>query len=121
MPLLDIEDLSVDFPTQGGVLHAVDGVSLALDEGEVQLFQHLDKSTTQRVDRRVGDVSIGDYDALVLPRGVANPDALRGDETVWQDGPLTTAVKAGGIAYLDEIVEASRPFAIKHNVSFGDL
>ncbi len=35
MPLLEIEDLHVDFPTQGGVLHAVEGVSLALDEGEV--------------------------------------------------------------------------------------
>ncbi len=33
---------------------------------------------------------------------------LRGDETVWQDGPLTTAVKAGGIAYLDEVVEARK-------------
>src|SRR5918998_700546 len=33
---------------------------------------------------------------------------LRGDETVWQDGPLTTAVKFGGIAYLDEIVEARK-------------
>ena len=33
---------------------------------------------------------------------------LRNDETVWQDGPLTTAVKAGGIAYLDEIVEARK-------------
>jgi nitric oxide reductase NorQ protein len=33
---------------------------------------------------------------------------LHGDETVWQDGPLTTAVKAGGIAYLDEIVEARK-------------
>ena len=33
---------------------------------------------------------------------------LRGDETIWQDGPLTTAVKAGGIAYLDEIVEARK-------------
>ncbi len=31
---------------------------------------------------------------------------LKGDETVWVDGPLTTAVKAGGICYLDEIVEA---------------
>jgi len=31
---------------------------------------------------------------------------LRGDETVWQDGPLTIAVKSGGIAYLDEVVEA---------------
>ena len=35
MPLLEIEDLTVDFPSQGGVLHAVDGVSLSLDEGEV--------------------------------------------------------------------------------------
>ena len=33
---------------------------------------------------------------------------LRGDETIWQDGPLTIAVKAGGIAYLDEIVEARK-------------
>ncbi len=31
---------------------------------------------------------------------------LEGDQTVWQDGPLTRAVKAGAIAYLDEIVEA---------------
>ena len=35
MALLEIEDLHVEFPTQGGVLHAVDGVSLTLDEGEV--------------------------------------------------------------------------------------
>jgi nitric oxide reductase NorQ protein len=31
---------------------------------------------------------------------------LEGDQTVWQDGPLTRAVKAGAICYLDEIVEA---------------
>jgi len=34
-PLLEIEDLHVDFPTQGAVMHAVDGVGLTLDEGEV--------------------------------------------------------------------------------------
>jgi dipeptide transport system ATP-binding protein len=34
-PLLEIEGLHVDFPTQGAVLHAVDGVSLRLAEGEV--------------------------------------------------------------------------------------
>ena len=33
--LLEIEDLHVEFPTQGGVLHAVEGVSLSLDEGDV--------------------------------------------------------------------------------------
>jgi dipeptide transport system ATP-binding protein len=35
MPLLEIENLSVTFPSQNGVLHAVDGVSLALDRGQV--------------------------------------------------------------------------------------
>jgi len=35
MPLLEIEDLQVDFPTQTRVLHAVEGVSLTLNEGEV--------------------------------------------------------------------------------------
>ena len=33
---------------------------------------------------------------------------LEGDSTVWLDGPLTRAVKAGGICYLDEVVEARK-------------
>ena len=33
---------------------------------------------------------------------------LQGDQTVWLDGPLTRAVKVGGICYLDEIVEARK-------------
>lgn len=33
---------------------------------------------------------------------------LQGDETVWQDGPLTRSVKDGAICYLDEIVEARK-------------
>ena len=33
---------------------------------------------------------------------------LEGDETVWIDGPLTRAVKAGAICYLDEVVEARK-------------
>jgi dipeptide transport system ATP-binding protein len=35
MPLLEIQNLSVEFPTQGGLMRAVDGVSLSLDQGEV--------------------------------------------------------------------------------------
>ncbi|HZH53111.1 MAG TPA: ABC transporter ATP-binding protein [Microvirga sp.] len=35
MALLEIENLTVEFPTQGGIMRAVDGVSLTLDEGEV--------------------------------------------------------------------------------------
>jgi nitric oxide reductase NorQ protein len=37
---------------------------------------------------------------------------LRGGETVWQDGPLTRAVREGGICYLDEVVEARRDVAV---------
>jgi nitric oxide reductase NorQ protein len=33
---------------------------------------------------------------------------LEGEETVWHDGPLTAAVRAGGICYLDEVVEARK-------------
>ncbi len=33
---------------------------------------------------------------------------LKGDETVWSDGPLTRAVRTGAICYLDEIVEARK-------------
>ena len=33
---------------------------------------------------------------------------IRGDETVWVDGPLTQAVRSGAICYLDEIVEARK-------------
>jgi len=33
---------------------------------------------------------------------------LKGDETVWQDGPLTLAVRIGAICYLDEVVEARK-------------
>ena len=35
MALLEIEDLHVEFPSAGAVMHAVEGVSLSLDEGEV--------------------------------------------------------------------------------------
>src|SRR5215213_6331935 len=33
---------------------------------------------------------------------------IRGDETIWVDGPLTQAVRSGAICYLDEIVEARK-------------
>ena len=55
-------------------------VLLAPEAGEVQLFDHLDKADTQAVDRPVAEASVDEYDALVLPGGVANPDALRMDD-----------------------------------------
>ncbi len=37
---------------------------------------------------------------------------LRGGETVWADGPLTRAVRHGGVCYLDEVVEARKDVAV---------
>jgi len=53
---------------------------VSLESGEVQGFDHLDKDQTFAVDRTVADASPDDYDGLVLPGGVANPDFLRTDE-----------------------------------------
>ena len=53
---------------------------ISTEDGEIQAFNHLDRGDTFRVDRAVGDVSPGDYDGLVLPGGVANPDFLRMDK-----------------------------------------
>jgi protease I len=50
---------------------------LAPEAGEVQAFNHLDKGEKFKVDRAIGEADPADYDALVLPGGVANPDQLR--------------------------------------------
>jgi protease I len=50
---------------------------IAPESGEVQAFNHLDRGDAFEVDRTVADADAADYDALVLPGGVANPDILR--------------------------------------------
>lgn len=50
---------------------------LAPEAGEVQAFNHLDKGDTFQADRAVGDADASEFDGLVLPGGVANPDQLR--------------------------------------------
>jgi deglycase len=50
---------------------------LSTDSGEVQAFNHLDKGDKYPVDRVVSEASANQYDGLVLPGGVANPDFLR--------------------------------------------
>jgi protease I len=52
---------------------------VAPEKDDIQAFNHLDKADTYPADRAVADVSASDYDGLVLPGGVANPDALRLD------------------------------------------
>jgi protease I len=53
---------------------------VSLEDGEIQGFDHLDKGKTFQVGRTVADAQPGEYDGLVLPGGVANPDRLRMDE-----------------------------------------
>ena len=48
--------------------------------GEIQAFNHLDKGDTFPVDLTVDDARVDDFDALLLPGGVANPDNLRTNE-----------------------------------------
>src|SRR4051812_43593635 len=50
---------------------------LSLTTDKVQAFNHLDKSDKYDVSAAVADANVADYDALVLPGGVANPDFLR--------------------------------------------
>jgi protease I len=70
---------------------------LSTDDGKVQAFNHLDKADTFPVDAVVADADPSSYDALVLPGGVANPDALRMDEDA--------------VAFVRAFVESERPVA----------
>lgn len=57
---------------------------VSLEKGEVQMFNHLDKGEKITADRAVSDVEASEYDGLVLPGGVANPDRLRTDKNAVQ-------------------------------------
>ena len=53
---------------------------ISLEAGKIQGFNHLDKGDEFDVDRAISDANANDYDGLVLPGGVANPDFLRGND-----------------------------------------
>jgi protease I len=55
---------------------------ISIESGEIQGFDHLDKDQKFPVDRTADQAKVDDYDGLVLPGGVANPDFLRADENV---------------------------------------
>jgi protease I len=71
---------------------------LSLESGEIQGFDHLDKGDTFEVDRTVGEASESDYDGLVLPGGVANPDFLRMDQEA--------------VRFVRSFFEAGKPVAV---------
>jgi len=72
-------------------------VLVAPKPGEVRAVHHLDRGDRFGVDEVTSEARAGDYDAVVLPGGVANPDVLR------LDGPAVRFVRA--------VVEAGKPVA----------
>jgi protease I len=75
-----IEQIELTEPWQA--VEEADGTPrlVSTRSGRVQAFNHLDKADTFEVDAVVADADPAAYDALVLPGGVANPDALRMDK-----------------------------------------
>ncbi|MFE6738114.1 type 1 glutamine amidotransferase domain-containing protein [Streptomyces tubercidicus] len=65
--------------------------------GRIQAFHHLDKADTFPVDRTVDEADAADYGGLVLPGGVANPDALRMDKNA--------------VAFVKKFFDRGRPVA----------
>jgi len=70
---------------------------IAPKSGSAQAFNHLDKADTFPVDRTVSEADPADYIGLVLPGGVANPDALRMDKDA--------------VAFVQAFVAAGKPVA----------
>ncbi|GBE67983.1 glutamine amidotransferase [Mycobacterium sp. MFM001] len=71
---------------------------VSLKSGEIQARNHdLEPAGTFPVDRAVSDVSVDDFDALVLPGGTVNPDKLRLDDSA--------------ISFVRDFVESGKPVA----------
>src|SRR5581483_9318596 len=70
---------------------------ISLKPGEIQGFNHFDPADTFEVDKAIEEVQADDYDALMIPGGVGNPDQLRGDENV--------------VSFVRDFFEAGKPVA----------
>jgi len=71
---------------------------VSIHDGEIKGFDHFDPAETVRVDRTVEEASVDDYDALMIPGGVGNPDQLRGEENA--------------VAFVRAFHEAKKPMAV---------
>jgi protease I len=71
---------------------------ISIHSGEIKGFDHFDPVNTVKVDKTVEEVSVDDYDALLIPGGVGNPDQLRGDENA--------------VGFVREFAASKKPMAI---------
>lgn len=92
-----VEQIELTEPWKAVADAGHEAVLVSPKPGAVQMFNHLDKADTQQVDLTVSDARVGDFDALVLPGGVANPDALRQDQQA--------------VALVKEFVASGKPVA----------
>jgi len=70
---------------------------ISLKPGEITSFNHFDPADKLKVDRTIEEVQESEYDALMIPGGVGNPDQLRGDENV--------------VSFVRDFFEAGKPVA----------
>jgi protease I len=70
---------------------------LSVHKGAIQAMRHMDKGDTFEVDGLVSEADVSDYDGLVLPGGVANPDTLRANRSA--------------VDFVREFFEQSKPVA----------
>ena len=70
---------------------------LSIKDGEIQGMNHDKPADKLKVDGRVADAKVEEFDALILPGGVANPDALRMD--------------AGAVAFVRDFIDSGKPVA----------
>jgi protease I len=74
------EQVEVTEPLEAVKNAGADVDIVSLEKGEVEMWNHFDKGDKIEADKAVSDADASDYDGLVLPGGVANPDQLRGDQ-----------------------------------------
>ncbi|HET6563231.1 MAG TPA: type 1 glutamine amidotransferase domain-containing protein [Marmoricola sp.] len=92
-----VEQVELTEPWQAVEKAGGEPVLVSPEQGKVQAFDHLDKADTFDVDVAVPDAQVADYVGLVLPGGVANPDALRLDD--------------GAVDFVKAFFEAGKPVA----------
>ena len=71
---------------------------VSIHDGEIKGFDHFDPANTVEVDHTVEQASPDDYDALLIPGGVGNPDQLRGDENA--------------VSFVQQFHQAGKPMAV---------
>ena len=71
---------------------------ISMETGEIQAFNHYDKSNTYKVDKDFSSARVDDYDGLVIPGGVGNPDTMRTDDDA--------------VEFVRSFFEAGKPVAV---------